>query len=374
VPASSSKLQAHVIRALAPWPRASSQRRPEEARLQCLSHVSDAGVRTGWTPNPPFPRTAFPSFAQSVLLEAGSPINDVVAVVNFRHTRMLYPCPALLSPLMPPLLVLVLVLVLVLLLQILTTFPRGPRPLLTFLLRHLSCSQAAHIVATMVKADDPYYNRKPIPDSLIADVGITGLTPQEEYHNRERKFSAADGTDIRSHSLKAITKPGDPYYNRKQLSDVETTGVADLNSYMTPAEQYEVRERKQSMFQISDDPFAAMTGTHRKSSIVPGEIGVLSEATRRRSSAVAPDHAHAAATAVHHSGYDGSNQLQPIESRIDAPAAGPSDAGGSGTTAADGDVHSTPNGHTNFYDQATGRVGHDDDIGPHDTSKNAVAT
>jgi hypothetical protein len=330
---------------------------------------------------------------------------------------------------MPPLLVLVLVLVLVLLLQILTTFPRGPRPLLTFLLRHLSCSQAAHIVATMVKADDPYYNRKPIPDSLIADVGITGLTPQEEYHNRERKFSAADGTDIRSHSLKAITKPGDPYYNRKRvsdaeahgvgitgltpqeeynnrerkfsavdgtdirshslkaitkpgdpyynrkkLSDVETTGVADLNSYMTPAEQYEVRERKQSMFQISDDPFAAMTGTHRKSSIVPGEIGVLSEATRRRSSAVAPDHAHAAATAVHHSGYDGSNQLQPIESRIDAPAAGPSDAGGSGTTAADGDVHSTPNGHTNFYDQATGRVGHDDDIGPHDTSKNAVAT
>jgi hypothetical protein len=73
--------------------------------------------RTNWTP---FPRSAFPSLAQSVLLEAGSPIHDVVAVVNFRHTRMLCPCPALLSPLLllpPPRL---------LRLQILTTFPRSP--------------------------------------------------------------------------------------------------------------------------------------------------------------------------------------------------------------------------------------------------------
>jgi hypothetical protein len=276
----------------------------------------------------------------------------------------------------------------------------------------------------MVKADDPYYNRKPIPDSLIKDVGITGLTPQEEYitrerkysaadgtdirshslkaitkpgdpyynrkrvsdaeahgvaptgltpqeehANRERKFSAADGTDIRSHSLKAITKPGDPYYNRKKVSDAETAGVADLNDHMTPAEQYEVRERKQSMFQISDDPFAAMAGSHRKSSIVPGEIGALSDATRRRSSAVAPDHTHAA---QHHSGYDGSNQLEPIESRADAPAAAGSSSGTT-NTAAEGEHITGPNGHTQFYDQATGRVGHDDDIGPHDTSRNGVA-
>lgn len=232
----------------------------------------------------------------------------------------------------------------------------------------------SHSLKAITKPGDPYYNRKRVSDAEAHGVGLTGLTPQEEYNNRERKYSAADGTDIRSHSLKAITKPGDPYYHRKKLSDAETAGVADLNSQMTPAEQYEVRERKQSMFQISDDPFAAMAGAHRKSSIVPGEIGALSDATRRRSSAVAPDHTHAAANALHHSGYDGSTQLQPIESRADAPAAGLSDAGGSGTTAADGDHHTGPNGHTQFYDQATGRAAHDDEIGPHDTSRNAVAT
>jgi len=283
----------------------------------------------------------------------------------------------------------------------------------------------------MVKADDPYYNRKPVPDSLIQDVGITGLSPQEEYLNRERKFSAVDGTDIRSHSLKAITKPGDPYYNRKRVSDAEThgvgatgltpqqefdnrerkfsaadgtdirshslkwvtkpgdpyynrkkisnaetAGVADLSNEMTPAEQYEVRERKQSLFQTSADPFAAVAGKHRQSSIVPGEIGAASAATRRRSSAVAPDVMQAAAHHhQHHSGYDGDDKLAPIESRVDAPPAGVSDAGMSSTTASESDHHTGANGHTAFYDQATGRVGHDDDdIGLPGTSRNAVAT
>lgn len=233
----------------------------------------------------------------------------------------------------------------------------------------------SHSLKAITKPGDPYYGRKRVSDAEAHGVGITGLTPQEEYDNRERKYSSADGTDIRSHSLKAVTKPGDPYYNRKQVHKTGITGVADLDTHMTPAEQYEVRERKQSMFQISDDPFAAMAGSHRKSSIVPGEIGTLSDATRRRSSAVAPDHTHAAAEVHHHSGFDGSNKLEPIESRADAPTTtGVSDAGTSGTTAAEGEHHTGLNGHTAFYDQATGRAEHDDDIGPHDTSRTVVAS
>lgn len=228
----------------------------------------------------------------------------------------------------------------------------------------------SHSLKAITKPGDPYYNRKRVSDAEAHGIGLTGLTPQKEYNNRERKYSAADGTDIRSHSLRAITKPGDPYYNRKKIGDAEIAGVADLNAHMTPAEQYEVRERKQSMFQISEDPFAAMAGSHRKSSIVPGEIRALTNATRRRSSAVAPERIQ---TAHHHSGYDGLDQLQPIESKADVPTTGQSDTGGSsGTTAAEGGHHTGPNGHTHFYDQATGRVDHDDDIGPHDTSRNAA--
>ena len=231
----------------------------------------------------------------------------------------------------------------------------------------------SHSLKAITKPGDPYYQRKRVSDAEVSGVAPTGLTPQEEYLNRERKFSAADGTDIRSHSLKAITKPGDPYYNRKRVSDAEVHGVADLSTHMTPAEQFEVRERKQSMFQISDDPFAAVAGAHRRPSVVPGEIGVASQATRRRSSAVAPDHIQDATTAHHHSGYDGSNKLEPIESRVDGPTTGLSDTGGSGTTAAEGEHRTGATGHTQFYDQATGRAGDDDDIGPHDTSRNAVA-
>jgi hypothetical protein len=228
----------------------------------------------------------------------------------------------------------------------------------------------SHSLKAIKKPGDPYYNRKRVSDAEAHGVGETGLTPQEEYNNRERKFSAADGTDIRSHSLKWIKKPGDPYYNRKKTSDAETAGVADLSTEMTPAEQYEVRERKQSMFQISDDPFAAMTGRHRASIIDSGEVGMAAAATRRRSSAVAPHAAQAAAT-HHHSGYDGADKLAPIESRPDGAPVN-SDAGGSSITAADS--HATgSNGHTMFYDRATGREGHDEDIAPHDTSHNAVA-
>lgn len=64
---------------------------------------------------------------------------------------------------------------------------------------------------------DPYYSRKPVPDTLIKGVGETGLSPEEEYLNRERKYSAT-GVDVRRFD----TKPGsgfhpsnDPYYARK---------------------------------------------------------------------------------------------------------------------------------------------------------------
>lgn len=86
---------------------------------------------------------------------------------------------------------------------------------------------------------------------------------------------------------------------------------------MTPAEEYEVRERKQSMFQLSDDPFDTLAGRHRQS--VSGVAsGASNAATRRRSSAVAPD-AHEAMAS--HSGYknDKLDKLAPIQSRPEIP-------------------------------------------------------
>jgi hypothetical protein len=90
----------------------------------------------------------------------------------------------------------------------------------------------------MPKADDPFYNRKPVPgsspqpvhspcsllrnaDEFIKDVGITGLTVQDEHYNRERKYSDQKGVDVRrfSFSNKSGWKPqSDPYYGRKPVS------------------------------------------------------------------------------------------------------------------------------------------------------------
>lgn len=79
---------------------------------------------------------------------------------------------------------------------------------------------------------------------------------------------------------------------------------------MSPADEFEVRERKQSLFQLSSDPFDVIAGRHRQS--VSGIASSASaEATRRRSSAAAPD---AAAAAASHSRYHG-EKLAPIESR-----------------------------------------------------------
>ena len=145
---------------------------------------------------------------------------------------------------------------------------------------------------------------------------------------------------------------------------------------MTPAEDYEVRERKQSMFQLSDDPFAQATGTGHRGSIAGiGGAHVIEAQKRRKSSAIGPD-VHAAAQ--HHSGYDG-DKLAPIQSRIDGDGVTDHDITGNGTagygTTSNGPTTTTTTttsttttsnaGHANFYNQAT----HDDpdSVAPHDT-------
>jgi len=175
---------------------------------------------------------------------------------------------------------------------------------------------------------DPYYQRAQVPDSLIKDVGVTGLSPAEEHLNRERKYSLADGSDIRRFSTsKKGTGFNDAYYSRKKLSDAEIVGVGETGN--TPAEDYGTRERKQSMFQLSDDPFAIATGKgHRQSVSGPGLTEVAVAAHRRKSSAIAPDAAHAASNGHGHSGYDGPS-LAPIESRPEFPGNSEGTLGGS---------------------------------------------
>ncbi|KAJ4512428.1 hypothetical protein HRR86_006200 [Exophiala dermatitidis] len=219
----------------------------------------------------------------------------------------------------------------------------------------------------MVGTADPYYNRKQVPgktaktalciavtwtlilahlDELIRDVGLTGLTPQEEHWNRERKYSvngadaeiadvgetgltpeeehlnrerkySVNGIDVRKFSMSrkgGLEPQDDPYYSRKRVSIVEAeiSGVGETG--MTPAEQFEVRERKQSLFQLSGDPFDLVAGRHRQS--VSGVAsGASDAATRRRSSAVAPDIVPAMAS---HSGYHG-EKLATIQSRPEVP-------------------------------------------------------
>lgn len=66
---------------------------------------------------------------------------------------------------------------------------------------------------------DPHYARKPVPDHMIKDVGYTGLTAEQEYENRERKYSV-DGVDLRkfSNSNKGFIHPtNDPFYGRKPV-------------------------------------------------------------------------------------------------------------------------------------------------------------
>ncbi|RVX72231.1 hypothetical protein B0A52_04435 [Exophiala mesophila] len=219
----------------------------------------------------------------------------------------------------------------------------------------------------MEPQDDPYYGRRSVSKAEIVDVGNTGLTPEQEFYNRERKYSAT-GVDVRRFSKSAsggLEPLNDPYYGRKRVSLAETAGIGETGS--TPAEAYEVRERKQSLFQVSADPFDTLAGRHRQS--VSGVASSASAAaTRRRSSAVAPDadaavHAHQASQ-HHHSGFDG-DKLEPIMSRQELP---PVDVGETSLTSSGISSSTTPqsqnglarNGvggeHTRFHDATT--VGH----------------
>jgi hypothetical protein len=162
---------------------------------------------------------------------------------------------------------------------------------------------------------DPFYQRKPVPDSVIKDVGVTGLSKGEEFWNRERKYSLADGSDARRFSKKNGLAPiSDPHYGRRRISDAEIVGIGETGK--SQAEEFEVRERKQSMFQSSSDPFAIVTNKgHRQSVSAQGAVEVAAAAYRRKSSALAPD-AMRAAAGHHHSGYGG-DKLEPIQSRAD---------------------------------------------------------
>lgn len=66
---------------------------------------------------------------------------------------------------------------------------------------------------------DPYYQRRSIPDAMVKGVGETGLTTEQEYENRERKYSAT-GVDVRRFSNTStgfLNPSADPYYGRKSV-------------------------------------------------------------------------------------------------------------------------------------------------------------
>lgn len=163
---------------------------------------------------------------------------------------------------------------------------------------------------------DPYYQRKSVDKAQLVGVGETGLTPEQEYWNRERKYSV-NGVDVRKFSKGTWEPPNDPYYSRKRTSKEEIHGVGEID--LTPAEVYEQRERKQSLVQFSGDPFQQLVGAgHRSSSISGAAAGASTAATvRRRSSAAPGGAAAAAAKAVANSGYAGP-ALAPIQSIAEA--------------------------------------------------------
>lgn len=58
------------------------------------------------------------------------------------------------------------------------------------------------------------------PDAEIHDVGDTGLTADQEFWNRERKYSLG-GVDVRKFSMSkkgGFEPQDDPYYGRKKVS------------------------------------------------------------------------------------------------------------------------------------------------------------
>ena len=228
------------------------------------------------------------------------------------------------------------------------------------------------------KQSDPHYGRKRVSDAELEGIAPTGLTTQQEYDNRERKYSLADGTDVRKFGGGGKTgnlwsgNPKDPYYARKNENKTHIADVAQTGN--THAEDYEIRERKQSLFQLNDDPFQQFSGRGNRASIsdVGGAVGKDASVRRRSSAAAGP---HAAAAAAKH--YDGGN-LAPIESRNELPPinAG-SSLGHSESTAADeiNGHHTTTTNTTTTTTTTTGNKGtyHDvatfedpDSVAPHE--------
>jgi hypothetical protein len=157
---------------------------------------------------------------------------------------------------------------------------------------------------------DPFYHRKPVPAAYVPGTGVPGLSEEEAFLQRERKLSSAGpgGTDVRQFS-KVLAPKDDPFYQRKGVPKnlaAEEGPPLDLD----PVTVYDNRERKLSMFQLGSDPFSEISG--RRESIAMAE-------ERRRSSAVAPDHARSAekATWAHHN--NAPDRLAPIESRPEQP-------------------------------------------------------
>jgi len=210
-------------------------------------------------------------------------------------------------------------------------------------------------------SDDPLYARKPVPKRLINGVAPTGLSPEEEFENRERKLSNG-GDDLRRFS-NALTPSSDPFYNRKPVPKKFTKDVGE--TALSPEQEYNQRERKMSMFQGTPDPFEELTG--RRASTAAGLPGGYEGEGRRRSSAVAPDHVGP----KHH--FDGGH-LAPIMSRPEQPDTndlvqrdlGPTDlahAGPSTTTTTHtatktettlGQGYPVPHQHELYHDAVTG--------------------
>lgn len=180
------------------------------------------------------------------------------------------------------------------------------------------------------------------------------------------------------------------------LLEAQIVGVGDTN--MTKAEEFETRENKAALFDLSSDPFQQLTGSGHRASVsgIAGPAAAQPAAARRRSSAVAPDHMQAAQEAHHHSGYDGDNKLAPIASRVDDeirpsteeqhptttyttpatttttttttsthvnPSSGAVDPAANVAVRDNTGHHVGETGHTAFYDAATRDL---DNIGPHD--------
>ena len=91
-----------------------------------------------------------------------------------------------------------------------------------------------------------------------------------------------------------------------------TKGIGETG--YTPAEEFEVRERKQSVVNFSGDPFQQLLGNGHRQSISQG-ASVGAAATRRRSSAAPMDNT------TNGSGqrYQPDEKLAPIESRPELP-------------------------------------------------------